>query len=194
MVFPKNPHESQTLLAATPEELRERLGESGTVVFMPECDRLTYRKAQTLADHATKEMARIYRRFIAKGLRLFVNNRRVEAFDPTYWMASARHIQIQGLSPTQSKLVGSWPISVPVSESSTETTTINVRLYALPYEQWSHLPRKVLKNDLRLCGWLVIDRSTSHSLSHSINFPLSPGNSICRCTHNGALPFESKRS
>ena len=62
MVFPKNPQESQTLLSGTREELRERMGSSGTIVFMPECDRLTFRKAQTLAEHATKEMARIYRR------------------------------------------------------------------------------------------------------------------------------------
>jgi hypothetical protein len=150
MVFPKNPQESQVLLAATREELRARMGASGTIVFMPECDRLTYRKSQTLAEHATKEMARIYRRFIAKGLRLFVNNRLVEAFDPTYWMTSARHTQIEGLVPKQSKLVGSWPIEVPIAERSRNTTTVNVRLFALPYEQWSSLSRKVLKNDLRV--------------------------------------------
>lgn len=150
MVFPKNPQESQTLLSSTREELRERMGSSGTIVFMPECDRLTFRKAQTLAEHATKEMARIYRRFIAKGLRLFVNNRLVDAFDPTYWMSSARHTGIEALDPKQSKLVGSWPLNIPVEEGSRDTTTIHVRLYALPYEQWSSLPRKVLRNDLHV--------------------------------------------
>lgn len=152
MSFPKNPHESQKLLATSREDLREVLGKSGTVIFMPECDRLTYRKAQTLADHATKEMARIYRRFIAKGIRLFVNNRLVEAFDPTYWMTTARHTQIEELAPKQSKLVGSWPIEIPIADGSTKKTTINVRLYVLPYEQWSSLPKKVLKNDLNLYG------------------------------------------
>jgi hypothetical protein len=150
MVFPKNPQESQTLLATTRDELRERIGSSGTIVFMPECDRLTFRKSQTLAEHATKEMARIYRRFIAKGLRLFVNNRLVEAFDPTYWMSTARHTRIEGLDPRQSNLVGSWPINIPTAEGSREATTIHVRLYALPYEQWSSLPRKVLRNDLHV--------------------------------------------
>jgi len=150
MVFPKNPQESQTLLASTREELRERMGSSGTIVFMPECDRLTFRKAQTLTEHATKEMARIYRRFIAKGLRLFVNNRLVEAFDPTYWMSSARHVGIEGLDPKQSRLVGSWPINIPIEEGSRDITTIHVRLYSLPYEQWSSLPRKVLRNDLHV--------------------------------------------
>lgn len=150
MVFPKNPQETQALLANSREELRGQIGASGTIVFMPECDRLTFRKSQTLADHATKEMARIYRRFIAKGLKLYVNNRLVEAFDPTYWMPTARHTQIDGLEPKQSKLVGSWPIEVPIAEGSAETTIVKVRLYALPYEQWSSLPRKVLKNDLRV--------------------------------------------
>lgn len=150
MVFPKNPQDSQNLLATTREELRERIGSSGTIVFMPECDRLTFRKAQTLTEHATKEMARIYRRFIAKGLRLFVNNRLVEAFDPTYWMSAARHTGIETLDPKQSRLVGSWPINIPVEEGSRDTTTIHVRLFALPYEQWSSLPRKVLRNDLHV--------------------------------------------
>lgn len=150
MAFPKNPQDTQSLLATSREELREQMGNSGTIIFMPECDRLAFRKSQTLVEHATKEMARIYRRFIAKGLRLFINNRLVEAFDPTYWMLSARHTRIDGLTPKQSKLIGSWPITIPVSEGALVETTVKVRLYALPYEEWSSLPRKVLKNDLHV--------------------------------------------
>lgn len=151
MTFPKNPQDSQTLLATSRGELRDQIGSSGTIVFMPECDRLTYRSAQTLVEHATKEMARIYRRFIAnKGLRLFVNNRLVEAFDPTYWMTSARHTQIEELTPKQSRLVRTWSIEIPIAEGAETTSTISVRLYALPYEQWSSLSRKTLKNDLHL--------------------------------------------
>jgi len=150
MVFPKNPNETQTVLAGDGDELRRQLGASGTIVYMPECDRLTYRKAATLVDHATKEMGRIYRRSIAGGLRLYVNNRLVEAFDPTYWMQSARHTQIDGLSPKQSHLIKTWQIDVPVGEGSPNTTPISVRLYSLPYEQWGALPRKVLKNDLHV--------------------------------------------
>lgn len=156
MSFPRNPQETQTLLARSREELLERIGGSGTIVFMPECDRLTFRTAQTLVEHATKEMARIYRRFIAQGLRLFVNNRLLEAFDPTYWMPSARHTRIEGLVPKQSKLIGSWPVEIPISEGSTRTTVVNIRLFALPYEQWSGLPRKVLKNDLHVFDDLVV--------------------------------------
>lgn len=148
--YPKNPQETQTLLADGRDDLTSQLGGSGTMIYLPECDRLSYRTAQTLADNATKEMGRIYRRFIDRGLRLYVNNRLVEAFDPTYWMKSARHTRVEGLAETRSRLVGSWPIDVPVSEGATRTTRITVKLYALPYEAWSSLPRKVLKNDLHV--------------------------------------------
>jgi hypothetical protein len=60
-------------------------------VFLPNCDRLSYAKAQTLVDHAVKEMGRVYRCHLADGVALYVNNRKVEIFDPTYWMSNARH-------------------------------------------------------------------------------------------------------
>ena len=150
MTFPKNPSETQTLLASNREELKDSFPSSGTIIFLPDCDRLSFRKPQTLVEHATREMGRIYRRFIAKGLHLYVNNRLVEAFDPMYWMTEARHTRMENLEPTRSRLIGSWPIEIPVGEGSAETTTIVARLYALPYEQWSTLPRKVLKNDLHV--------------------------------------------
>jgi Histidine kinase-, DNA gyrase B-, and HSP90-like ATPase len=150
MAFPKNPSETQTLLTQNGDDLAQRLGRSGTIVYMPECDRLTYRKVATLVDHATKEMGRIYRRWISKGFKLYVNNRLVEAFDPTYSMPSARHTRIDGLSPTQSRLVRSWRIEVPVAEGARATTFVHARLYVLPYEHWGSLPRKVLKNDLHI--------------------------------------------
>jgi Histidine kinase-, DNA gyrase B-, and HSP90-like ATPase len=70
MVSPKNP-ESQELFAYDHDTVMERLGASGTIVYIPSCDRLTARRAQTLAEHATKDMARIYRRQLENGLRLF---------------------------------------------------------------------------------------------------------------------------
>ncbi len=68
----------QDLLDSGNTDLVERLGRSGTTVYMPQCDRLTYAKAGALVDHAVNEMAGIYRRALGAGLKLFVNNRRVE--------------------------------------------------------------------------------------------------------------------
>jgi hypothetical protein len=149
MTFPKP--EAQALFARNSDQVVELLGKSGTIIYMPECDRLTYRKTQTLVEHATKEMARIYRRQLADGhVKLYVNNRRVEVVDPTYWIPSARHTSIEGLQETRSRLVNSWRIEVPTAENGPDIGIVTVRLYALPIEEWSQLPRKTLRNDLHV--------------------------------------------
>jgi hypothetical protein len=147
--FPKD-HDEQVLLAPDGQSLKERLGPSGTIVYMPECDRLTFAKASTLVDHAVKEMARIYRRAIGSGVRLYVNNRIVEAFDPTYSMMNARHVRLLDISPKQSRLIVSRPLQIKLHEHGTETAPIIVKLFRLPIEEWTPLGRKVLRNDLRV--------------------------------------------
>jgi len=140
---------SQQFFATDPDEAVERLGSSGTIVYMPNCDRLTYSTAKTLADHALKDMGRIYRRFIDKGVRIFVNNRQVEAFDPTYWMTSARHTKIDGLADKRSSLVDSWSVPIPIGDGRT-TTEIRIRLFMLPVHSWASLPRATLRNSLHV--------------------------------------------
>ncbi len=151
MDYPKSRAGEDTgLLAGDSDELAEKLGQSGTLVFMPNCDRLTYSTSRGLVDHAVREMARIYRRFLADGKKLYVNNRRVEPFDPTFWMAAARHTTVEGLTETKSQLVDSWTVHVPVAEASQKTTYVKVRVYMLPVAAWSILPRDVLKNRLHV--------------------------------------------
>ncbi len=154
MVFPdKN---EQDLLATRDDDLNEVLGASGTIVFLPNCDRLSYAKAQTLVDHAVKEMGRVYRRLLARGVALYVNNRKVEIFDPTYWMPNARHTRVPDLPVTRSRLIDTKDVDVAVSESSSEIAKVTVKLYALPFESWLTLPRKVQKNDLRVFDGLTV--------------------------------------
>jgi hypothetical protein len=143
----------QVLFASEARDLYERLGSSGTIVYIPACDRLSYAKARTLAEHAVTEMARIYRRFIEKDVRLYVNNRRVEAFDPTYSMTHARHTKcLEGLGVSKhSRLYLSKSINVKLTgREDSPTAPITVKIYRLPIEDWSLLPRKILKNDLRV--------------------------------------------
>jgi len=171
MIYPKNPDESQSLLATDREELADYLGKSGTIVFMPDCDRLTYWTAKSLVDLATKELGRVYRRAIERGVRIFVNNRQVSAIDPTYWMPTARHTTVPDVSETRSRLVKTWTIDVPVAETSRAMAPVTVRLYALPYDDWSRLPRKVLKNDLHVyddftVSWLRNDREVEIGASY----------------------------
>lgn len=151
MVYPKNPQETQELLEEDPSRLVERFGSSGTIIYIPKCDRLPRSTAQPLVDHAVKEMARIYRRQLARGLKLYVNNRQVFAFDPCYWQEGAWHARhVDGLAETRSRLVNTWTIPIPVAEGNPETKEIQVRMFRLPIAEWEQLPYKVQKNDLRL--------------------------------------------
>jgi Histidine kinase-, DNA gyrase B-, and HSP90-like ATPase len=147
--FPKDKSE-QHIVAPDGVDLWERLGPHGTVVYMPECDRISYATDRKLVDHATKEMARVYRRALASGLKLYINNRRVEAFDPTYAMATARHARVEGLKVKVSRLLVKKEVEINLNDDRSETAKAIVKIYALPIEDWSTLPRKVQKNDLHL--------------------------------------------
>lgn len=149
MIYPKD-RSDQELLAMGNEDLTERLGPSGTIVYMAQCDRLTYVRVGTLVDHAVKEMARVYRRAIGLGLKLYVNNRLVEAYDPTYSMTTARHTRVVDLTVKHSRLIISKLVKLKVHESSEETAPIIIKLFRLPIEEWSTLPRKTLRNDLHV--------------------------------------------
>ena len=149
MAFPKDRNE-QDLLSSGDVDLAEVLGRSGTIVYMPECDRLSYARDRTLVEHAVKEMARVYRREIGRGLKLFINNRRLEAVDPTYAMPNARHAKVEGIKTKTSKLVVARQVRITRAEISSETAEVTVKLFALPIQEWSSLPRKTLKNDLQV--------------------------------------------
>jgi hypothetical protein len=149
MSFPRNADE-QDLFAESDENLATRLGASGTIIYMPDCDRLTYRTTRTLVEHATKEMARIYRNFLNQGQQLFINNRRIRPFDPTYRLEEAIHYSIADIEEKRSRLIQSWKIGIPAEEDSLDEHDITVTLFLLPIETWDQLPRKILKNDLRV--------------------------------------------
>jgi len=142
MTFPKD-HSEQRLLASSGVDLQEALGRSGTAIYMPECDRLSSRTAKTLVEDAVKQMARVYRRKIAEGLKIWVNNRLVEAVDPTFSMPNARHARVEGLTHKTSKLVVARKVSIQRSENASEMADITIKVYALPIREWSALPRKV---------------------------------------------------
>ena len=182
----------QSLLADTNDDLDEALGRSGTIIYMPNCDRLSFAKVNSLVDDATKEMARVFRRAIGDGLSLFVNNRQVQAFDPTYSMAKARHRQyLNDVSVRDSKLVTAKLIDIPIFDSNdSKKAQIKITLYKLPIEEWYHLPQKTLRNDLHLFNGQTVsilrngrelfadrmaDLTTRHSITHwfrvQIEFP-----------------------
>jgi hypothetical protein len=149
MAYPKN-HDDQDVLSPGLDSLYAKLGDSGTIIYMPNCDRLTFAKASTLVDHAVKEMARVYRRAISSRLMLFINNRRVEPVDPTYSMPNARHTQVEDIREKTSRLITSKVIQIRLNEQNVRTAPVTLKLYRLPIEEWAGLPRKTLRNDLKV--------------------------------------------
>lgn len=148
----------QDLPLGRDQTILDRIGPSGTIVYMPECDRLTYAQARTLAEHAVKEMSRVYRVAISKGLRLFINNRRVEAFDPTYSMPSARHARYLEGAASTSRLIIAKPVPIRINEftPNSDTIPVTIKIFRLPIEEWYSLSRKTLKNDLRIFDGLNV--------------------------------------
>jgi hypothetical protein len=153
--FPKDATEQQ-LLAPSGSDVYEQLGTHGTIVFMPDCDRLTLATDRGLVNDCMKEMARVYRRQIAKGLRIYINNRLTQAVDPTYAMANARHTSIEGLNVKTSRLVVPKTIQVPLNDRTKETAPVHLKVYALPIEDWSNLTRKELGSNLHLFDGQVV--------------------------------------
>lgn len=151
MNYPKG---TQELLVNATNDLKDVLGNCGTLVYMPNCDRLSYKTAKTLVDDATAIMSRVYRIHIAKGVKIYVNNRLLVANDPTYWDKNARHAlisEISELGQYQSQLINTWnDIQVPISEGSKDESLVKVKLYKLPIESWDTLPKNILNKKLRI--------------------------------------------
>jgi len=155
MNFPKDQSE-QRLLAPPGTDLYEQIGPHGTIVFMPDCDRLTYATDRKLVEHCVKEIARVYRRQIARGLRIYVNNRVTDAVDPTYSMPNARHTSVEGITVKTSRLIVAKTVNIPTSESGKEIAPVNIKLYALPIEDWANLTRRAQNSSLHLFDGQVV--------------------------------------
>jgi hypothetical protein len=168
--FPKDQAEQQ-LLAPRGTDVYERIGPHGSIVFMPDCDRLTYATDRKLVEHCVKEMARVYRRQIAKGLRIYINNRLAEAVDPTYSMSTARHASVEGITVKTSRLIVAKTVKIPLTESGRETAPVNIKLYALPIEDWSNLTRKAQNSNLHLFDGQVVSILRNDREVHSGYLP-----------------------
>lgn len=136
----------QRILASRGSDLADALGASGTIIYMPDCDRLSAKRDRTLVDHATKDFAHVYRRHIARGLKIYVNNRLLEAVDPTYAMENARHTRhpaFRDVETKTSRLVVKRKCSVFPNPSSSAAYDVTIKLYALPIRDW-RFTRKAL--------------------------------------------------
>ena len=145
MSFPRDAKE-QEIFAPHGVDLKDALGNSGAIIYMPDCDRLTSATAKTLVEDATKTFGHVYRRKIAKGLRIYVNNRLVEASDPTFSMPTARHTRhpaIQEATVKTSRLRTTRTIALSSTVGPLSSYNITIKIFALPIREWE-FSRKAL--------------------------------------------------
>ena len=145
MGFPRDAKEQEDV-APHGVELKDALGNSGTIVYMPDCDRLSSATAKTLVEDATKTFGHVYRRKISKGLRIYVNNRLVEAYDPTF---QCRRPAIRAIRQSRrpvyktSRLVTTRVIALPSAVGPLGSYNMTIKSFALPIREWK-FSRKVL--------------------------------------------------
>lgn len=103
---------------------------SGCRVRWMQCDRIEYRRLVWLERSLHRELGRMYRRFIASGLRLTINGKRVEAVDPTMLTT-----QVEGASAR----LAFEELRYELETASGGTAVVTVRFAMLPVEHWHHL-------------------------------------------------------
>jgi len=102
---------------------------SGCRVRWMQCDRIEYRRLAWLERSLHRELGRVYRRFLASGLRMTINGTPVEAIDPTLLA-----IEVEGASARLAFDELNYEL-----ETASGTAVVTVRFAMLPVERWHHL-------------------------------------------------------
>lgn len=103
---------------------------SGCRVRWMQCDRIEYRRLAWLERSLHRELGRMYRRFLASGLRMTINGTPVEAVDPTLLTAEVEEA---------SASLAFDELHYELETAGGETAIVTVRFAILPVERWHHL-------------------------------------------------------
>ena len=106
--------------------------EHGTAVLLDRCDRLEHKRTTTIVEHLSRELARIYHRFLATGLELRVNGDLLTPYDPLMLMPEG---QVTGGSLFGDEL--RYEVAGPGGEG-----TLTVKFSELPISRWHDLSSK----------------------------------------------------
>lgn len=133
--------------AGEPASLRPRRvgpssSPSGCRVIWRSCDRIEYRRLGWLERALCRDLGRTYRRFIAKGLTLTLNDSSIEANDPL--MLSTKVDSAMAAIPFQ-------PLRYELGAADGGSAWVLVRFSALPVHRWHRLDN-VTKRRLGIVG------------------------------------------
>lgn len=103
---------------------------SGCIVTWRRCDRIEYQRLAWLERALHRDLGRIYRRFLADGVRLTINGVRVKPIDPLHLAMT-----LEGRSAS----LAFEPLRYELATADGGTAFVDVRFSTLPVEAWHHL-------------------------------------------------------
>jgi hypothetical protein len=103
---------------------------SGCIVTWRRCDRIEYQRLAWLERALHRDLGRIYRRFLANGVRLTINGARVKPIDPLHLATT-----LDG----RSACLAFDPLRYELATPDGGTAFVHVRFSVLPVEAWQHL-------------------------------------------------------
>ena len=125
----------------------------GTLVIVTQCDRLSFKQTRPFVEHSW-ELGRIYRHKILDGVRIYVNNRLIEAVDPLYLNPAARHF---GAAAWGDEI----KVEIPLLDPTLEDDDGKKKIPTLPVvARFSLLPEAWMKDDIK------VNRNQRHLFYH----------------------------
>lgn len=119
--------------SSLPKWAQEHRGFSGTLVVWSRCDRLDNRRVSTIARKLHEPLGRMFRHFIWRGVKIWVNDQAVAALDPLFLHTST---PLTGATQFGEPLT----FEVRVPGKGDKTSEVRVRFAELPVAKWHDLP------------------------------------------------------
>jgi len=147
------------------------VGNSGTLVVLSKVDRLSDTNVSQFAIKLSKDISRIYRKFIESGIEIYVNDKKLEAFDPL-------------MSDNQDTQIYSDEVyELPVIRDKKNRETMRVKISILPNvnkeleKDWKMNIKNqgfyVLRNNREVAYGLSLDTFTKHNQLNRLRMELS---------------------
>jgi len=119
--------------SSLPKWAQEYRGFSGTLVIWSKCDRLDNRRISTVVRKLHEPLGRVFRHFLWRGVKVWVNGEPVTAIDPLFLHPSTT---LKGAVPFGEPLT--FEVRIPGRPG--KTSVVTVRFSELPVAQWHDLP------------------------------------------------------
>lgn len=152
---------------------RNLVGNHGTVVVLSKIDRLSDSNISQFANKLSRDIGRIYRKFIEAGIEFYVNNKKVELIDPLM------------LSHPETKIYSDETYDLPPAAIGGKKEKIRVQIVILPEvnrelekEMKMNVPSQgfyVLRNNREVANGLSLGLFTKHNDFNRFRADLSFG-------------------